>query len=227
MRLAIVSDSHIPERETAIPEPFGDRIADADHTIHVGDVQTADALATLRDRSTELTAVRGNVDPPDLDLPSVATVENEGVTVVVTHGAVNPASRDPAISGDPESWQEGESVVRDGTDWLEAVTATARIVASEGVTDRLDRASTPGPVELDTEAAERVADAAADASDPEGTVIGIGGHSHRVVEDTNRGVTVLNPGTVTGADPGPRTTMMTVELSDGDADVTLHELDEN
>lgn len=54
-------------------------------------------------------------------------------------------------------------------------------------------------------------------------VVAVGGHSHRVVDDTHEGVRVLNPGTVTGADPGPRTTMMTLEAEDGEVDVTLHE----
>ena len=226
MELAVVSDSHVPERAPEIPEPFRDRIAAADHTVHVGDYGTAAVLASVRDLASDLTAVRGNVDPDGIDVPNVATVEAAGVTVVVTHGAVNPAERDPTAAADPEEWFDGDGVVRDGHDWLDAVTTTARVVAADGVSGALDRASTPGPVDLDPGSVATVATAAADAPDPEGTVVGIGGHSHRVVEDTHRGVPVLNPGTVTGADPGPRTTMMTLDLADGEADVTLHELDD-
>lgn len=227
MELAIVSDSHIPERADAIPERFRERVAAADHTLHVGDVQTPDALATFRDLAGELTGVRGNIDPADIGLPTVATVEAAGVTVVAVHGAVNPATRDPTIGPDPDpdDWMAAEGVVADGHDWLAAVTTTARVVAAEGVTPELERACVPVPAEVDAADVDAVAAAADRAPDPEGTVVAVGGHSHRVVEDTRRGVTVLNPGTVTGADPGPRTTMMTVEAADGDVDVTLHEVD--
>ena len=225
MRLAIVSDSHVPDRAAEVPTPFRERMRVADHVVHVGDFEDRETLADVRDLSADLTAVRGNVDPEELDLPSVAAVEADGATVVVTHGAVNPAARDPAVSADPEDWFEGTGVVRDGDDWLDAVTTTARIVAAEGVTDELDRANTPGPVDLDSGTTEEVADAAETAPDPEGTVVGVGGHSHRVVDDAHAGVRVLNPGTVTGADPGPRTTMMTLETEGGEVDVAIHELE--
>ncbi|MFC7070166.1 metallophosphoesterase family protein [Halobaculum lipolyticum] len=228
MDLAIVSDSHIPERADAIPDPFRERIAAADHTLHVGDVQTADALAAFRDLADGWTGVRGNIDPADVGLPTVATVEAAGVTVVAVHGAVNPATRDATIGPDPDpdDWMAASGVVEDGRDWLAAVTTTARVVAAEGITPELERACIPVPAEVDAADVDAVAAAADRAGDPEGTVVAVGGHSHRVVEDSHRGVTVLNPGTVTGADPGPRTTMLTVELTDGDVDVTLHELDE-
>lgn len=226
MNVAIVSDSHVPDREPEIPEGFRERMGAADRVIHAGDFEDRETLVDLHDLSTDLTAVRGNADSERLDLPSVAAVEADGVTLVVTHGAVNPATREPAVAADPDGWFDGEGVVVDGHDWLGAVATTARIVAVEGTTDAVGRASVPGPVDIDPEAAERIADAAAAAPDPEGTVVGIGGHSHRVVDDTHAGVRVLNPGTVTGADPGPRTTMMTLEVEGGDVDVTLHERDE-
>ncbi|MFC7097182.1 YfcE family phosphodiesterase [Halobaculum marinum] len=228
MDLAIVSDSHIPERADEIPDPFRERIAAADHTLHVGDVETAGVLAEFRDLAGELTGVRGNIDPTDIGLPTVAAIEAEDVTVVAVHGAVNPATRDPAIGPDPDhdDWMAASGVVADGHDWLEAVTTTARVVAAEGVTPELERACTPVPADVDAADIDAVAAAADSAPDPDQTVVGVGGHSHRVVEDTHRGVTVLNPGTVTGSYPGPRTTMMTLELDDGDVDVTVHELDE-
>jgi hypothetical protein len=63
MRLAVISDSHIHERETDIPESFRDRTAAADHTIHAGDFETSAALAEFQKLATELTAVPGNVNP--------------------------------------------------------------------------------------------------------------------------------------------------------------------
>ncbi len=85
--LALVSDTHAPTRAGEIPEWVRERVRAADHVIHAGDFDSPEALAEVRELADgNLTAVRGNVDPPDLDLPATATVEFEGATFVVTHG---------------------------------------------------------------------------------------------------------------------------------------------
>jgi hypothetical protein len=56
----------------------------------------------------------------------------------------------------------------------------------------------------------------------EGPVVGVGGHSHAVEETVHDGVTVVNPGSVTGvgdADP----TMLTLAVVGTETDVTHHE----
>ncbi|MFB6087123.1 MAG: metallophosphoesterase family protein [Haloarculaceae archaeon] len=53
--------------------------------------------------------------------------------------------------------------------------------------------------------------------------VGVAGHTHEVVDETHRGVRLLNPGSATGAAPADRTTMMTAEVADGDLAVTVHE----
>jgi putative phosphoesterase len=100
MRLAILADTHIPDREREIPASFLELIEAADHVIHAGDFTSRAVLDDLRGMATELTAVRGNMDAPgDLDaaeLPAVATVEAGEVTFVATHGTV----------GSPEEWYD-------------------------------------------------------------------------------------------------------------------------
>lgn len=86
MEVAIVADTHIPDREQSIPDAFEDRISTADHVIHAGDFTTTEVLADVRDLATELTAVHGNMDGGAVDLPAVASVDVEAVTFVVTHG---------------------------------------------------------------------------------------------------------------------------------------------
>lgn len=86
MNVAVLSDTHIPSRATAIPEAFRQRIRDADHVIHAGDFDSEGAFETVRSLATELTAVAGNMDP-EIGLPAVTTVELDGVEFVVTHGA--------------------------------------------------------------------------------------------------------------------------------------------
>jgi len=53
--------------------------------------------------------------------------------------------------------------------------------------------------------------------------VGVAGHTHEVVDRTHGDVRILNPGSVTGAKPADRPTMLTAEASDGEVDVTVHE----
>jgi len=87
-RVAIVSDTHVPSREPAVPDWVGDELERADHVIHAGDFDSRrayDRIAALTNGN--LTAVRGNTDPPTLELPHTDTLEVAGVTFVVTHGS--------------------------------------------------------------------------------------------------------------------------------------------
>lgn len=53
-------------------------------------------------------------------------------------------------------------------------------------------------------------------------VIGIGGHSHKVMDEIYEGVRVLNPGSATGREV-ESATMMTAEIDDDQVEVALHE----
>lgn len=67
---------------------------------------------------------------------------------------------------------------------------------------------------------KRIAETAREA----GGDVCVGGHTHETLDTTHGGVRLLNPGSVTGAAPAERTTMMTAEVADGELDATLHEL---
>ena len=87
LRVAIISDTHIPSRANRIPDWVRTRILRADHTIHAGDFDSADALASIHELTDgNYTAVGGNTDPKSLRLPDVTTLDIGGVTFVVTHG---------------------------------------------------------------------------------------------------------------------------------------------
>ena len=60
----------------------------------------------------------------------------------------------------------------------------------------------------------------------DGNVVAVAGHTHVVLDATVDGVRLLNPGSVTGAPPARRATMMTAVVEDGDVDVTVHEADD-
>ncbi|MFC5367548.1 metallophosphoesterase family protein [Salinirubrum litoreum] len=89
MQLAVVADTHVPNRAPETPRWVRRRVAAADHTIHAGDFDSRVELNRFRDWTDgHLTAVRGNIDPPDVDLPRVATfdVPETDWRIVVTHG---------------------------------------------------------------------------------------------------------------------------------------------
>ncbi len=84
--IVVMSDTHVPSRASGLPEWVRDRVRGADHVVHAGDFDSTAAYATVEDLAAELTAVAGNTDPTALGLPGTATVEREGVRLVVTHG---------------------------------------------------------------------------------------------------------------------------------------------
>ena len=163
MEVAIISDTHIPSRASAIPDRFRQRIREADHVIHAGDFDSKGALADMEDLAGELTAVKGNMDPR-VGLPEVATVELAGVEFVVTHG-----------TGSPRGYEQ------------------------------------------------RVADAVKQHRTDE-RAVGIAGHTHELLDTRHNGIRLLNPGSVTGASPATRPTMLTATVEDGELSVDTHKL---
>jgi putative phosphoesterase len=53
--------------------------------------------------------------------------------------------------------------------------------------------------------------------------VGVAGHTHEVLDTVHDGVRLLNPGSATGAPSADRATMLTLEVRDGELDVTVHE----
>lgn len=70
--------------------------------------------------------------------------------------------------------------------------------------------------------ADRVAIAVREAADS--NAIGVAGHTHEQTDIVYEGVRLLNPGSVTGASPADRPTMLTATVEDGSLDVAQHEL---
>lgn len=117
MEIAVLADTHIPGQASGLPDAFHERIRAADHVVHAGDFGSIDAYETIAAAADRLTAVYGNADPLEIDLPAVASLAADGLSVVVLHGIVNPVQRAVGSS---------EGVVFDRSDWLAAVAETAR-----------------------------------------------------------------------------------------------------
>lgn len=109
MNVALISDTHIPSRASAIPDPFRDRIEAADHVVHAGDFDSEGTLSNVRALASRLTAVGGNMDPR-IGLPSRATVELGGVTFVVTHGTGSKRGYEDRVAGIVREEAGGDAV---------------------------------------------------------------------------------------------------------------------
>jgi hypothetical protein len=132
MRIAVISDTHIPSRADAIPEWVIEEVERSDHTIHAGDFDSPDAYERVVEIAPELTAVIGNMDPRNIDVPEVATLDvretsapspaarqnaersedTAGVRFVVVHGTGDLATYDERVAGivDEHAAEEGTTV---------------------------------------------------------------------------------------------------------------------
>lgn len=90
MRVAIVSDTHVPSRASTIPEWVAEEVRAADHAVHAGDFDSPEAFERVGELAADLTAVAGNMDPRGLGLAAVETADLGGVRFVVTHGTGSP-----------------------------------------------------------------------------------------------------------------------------------------
>ena len=92
MRIAIISDTHMPRGERRLPAACIRRLRSADLIIHAGDLITASVLRELQALG-EVAAVYGNVDDASVRqmLPLSRTVEADGVKIGLLHDA-GPAS---------------------------------------------------------------------------------------------------------------------------------------
>lgn len=86
MRIAVLSDTHVPSRAPEVPDWVLEEVSGSDHVIHAGDYDSHEAYEVVAERAAGLTAVVGNMDPRNIDVPEVATVEAGGVRFVVVHG---------------------------------------------------------------------------------------------------------------------------------------------
>ena len=97
MELAILSDTHVPGQADALPDAFRDRVRGADHVVHAGDFGSVDACAEVAGLADSLTAVYGNADPRDIDLPPVASIRAGGGSMArgsaFPYTAVRPSAR--------------------------------------------------------------------------------------------------------------------------------------
>ena len=97
MRLAIISDTHLPKGRRALPEGCVARLRSADAILHAGDFAVPSVLEDLRGLGPPVHAVHGNVDAPELrsQLPAALDVTFGDVTIGIVHDAGEARGRLP------------------------------------------------------------------------------------------------------------------------------------
>ena len=87
MRVAIVSDTHLPRGSRTLPDPCVERLQQADAILHCGDVATAEVLDWFERIGPPVHAVQGNVDDDVLQdrLPDWCVVELGGARIGMVH----------------------------------------------------------------------------------------------------------------------------------------------
>jgi len=94
VRLAIISDTHLPRGARRLPAACLERLRTADAILHAGDFVAASVLDELGALEPPLIAVHGNVDDADVRrrLPERRVFDAAGTPIGIVHDA-GPATR--------------------------------------------------------------------------------------------------------------------------------------
>lgn len=84
MLAVILADTHIPRRAKTLPEGLLTYLEAADLVLHAGDLMDPRLLDILA-AYAPVKAVRGNLDPPEANLPETLEFELDGVAVAMVH----------------------------------------------------------------------------------------------------------------------------------------------
>jgi uncharacterized protein len=89
VRLAIISDTHMPRGNRALPPACLEQLRAADAILHAGDLMELSVLTDLEALGPPVHAVRGNVDSAQLQarLPLTRIVDAAGARIALIHDA--------------------------------------------------------------------------------------------------------------------------------------------
>jgi putative phosphoesterase len=90
MLIGVISDTHIPERASKIPEMVFKLFSDVDMILHAGDLVSFDVLEEL-EKIAPTKCSQGNMDRSyGLKIPRNVFLEIEGLKIGLNHGEVYP-----------------------------------------------------------------------------------------------------------------------------------------
>jgi len=87
MKIALISDTHIPMSLHRLPDQLLKQIVGVDAIFHAGDITSSSVLDVLA-KIAPVTAVAGNSDPPEVEskLADRELIQLEGHTIGLKHG---------------------------------------------------------------------------------------------------------------------------------------------
>lgn len=96
MKIAVLSDTHMPKKGKQLPEVVVNGINDADLIIHAGDWTSLDVYEQLQEIAPVI-GIFGNVDPPEVRsvFQEKRIIEAEGFRIGVTHGHIGKKKKTP------------------------------------------------------------------------------------------------------------------------------------
>jgi putative phosphoesterase len=80
----VLADTHIPRRARVLPQALFPHLRRADLVLHAGDLISASLLDELA-LYAPVRTVKGNVDPPEVDLPETLEFNFGGARVAMIH----------------------------------------------------------------------------------------------------------------------------------------------
>ncbi len=91
IRIALISDTHVPTIIPELPSALVDRLSGVDLILHAGDLVSLDVLRSLQ-AVAETVAVHGNIDQLDVvrQLPRKQSLSLAGRTIGLIHGDQEP-----------------------------------------------------------------------------------------------------------------------------------------
>ena len=95
MRLAVISDTHLPRGNRGLPDACVAHLRDADLILHAGDLSAAAVLDAIQAIGPPVVAVHGNVDDVEVmrRLPPARMVAAAGARIAMIHDAGAAAGR--------------------------------------------------------------------------------------------------------------------------------------
>lgn len=84
MLVLVIADTHVPRRAKALPGALRPYLERADVILHAGDLMDLDILEDLAGYAPTH-AVRGNLDPPEAELPEAVELDLNGARVAMVH----------------------------------------------------------------------------------------------------------------------------------------------
>ena len=86
MLVAVIADTHIPRRAKKLPDALTPHLERADLILHAGDLMDPALLDELAVHAP-IKAVRGNLDPPEAELPETVEFDFGGLSIAMIHNS--------------------------------------------------------------------------------------------------------------------------------------------